>query len=87
LAAESTDHTTPPMVDKADISSAEAPTTHALAPRSGSKAPNDTPVNDDPGLLNFTAMMPWIVGWTTFPPQKYCVQQEAKLYRKDEVAR
>jgi hypothetical protein len=35
------------------------------------KASNDVPVDDDPDLLNFAAVVSWIVGWTSFPPQKY----------------
>jgi hypothetical protein len=34
----------------------EVPTAQALVARSRSKAPNDDLVDDDPGLLNFTAV-------------------------------
>jgi hypothetical protein len=55
LAAESIDRTTTPKVDKADTSSAETPTAQALVARSGSKASDDAPVDDDLDLLNFVA--------------------------------
>jgi hypothetical protein len=53
-------YTTPPKVDKMDTSSADSPTTRALVDRPGSKAPNDNPRNEDPTLLNFTAVAFWI---------------------------
>jgi hypothetical protein len=40
-------------VDKADTSSVEAPTAQALVARPESKAPDDTPFDDDPNFLNF----------------------------------
>jgi hypothetical protein len=40
-------HTTLPTVDKA-----EAPTTQALVAQPESKAPDDTPSDEDPNLLN-----------------------------------
>jgi hypothetical protein len=60
--------TTPPKVDKVDTSSVEAPMTQALVARSGSKALDDAPVDDDPDLLNFVAVMSWIVAWSSFLP-------------------
>jgi hypothetical protein len=54
------DRTTPPMVDMADTSLAEAPMAHALVAQLRSKAPDDAPVDDDPDLLNFTATVSWI---------------------------
>jgi hypothetical protein len=72
LAAESKDHTTPPKVDKADTSSAEAPTAQALVAQSGSKALYDAPIDDDPNLLNFVAAVSWIGCRTSFLLQKYC---------------
>jgi hypothetical protein len=54
-------HTTPPKLDKVDISSVEVPTAKALAARLGGKAPNDNLPDDDPGLLNFAAMESKIV--------------------------
>jgi hypothetical protein len=47
--------TTLPKEDKVGTSSSEAPMAQALVARSGSKAPNDAPINDDPKLLNFVA--------------------------------
>jgi hypothetical protein len=41
-------------VDKANISSSEAPVVQALVARPESKVPDDTLVDDDPDLLNFT---------------------------------
>jgi hypothetical protein len=60
--------TTPSKEDKAGTSSVEAPTTHALVARPGSKAPDDNLADDDPDLLNFGAvefeivcrMSPWL---------------------------
>jgi hypothetical protein len=46
--------TTPLKVDKANISSSEAPVVQALVARPESKVPDDTLVDDDPDLLNFT---------------------------------
>jgi hypothetical protein len=60
LVAEFMDRTTPPMVDMADTSLAEAPMAHALVAQLRSKAPDDAPVDDDPDLLNFTATVSWI---------------------------
>jgi hypothetical protein len=37
-----------------------------LVARSGSKASNDAPIDDDLDLLNFIAMVSWVVGWTSF---------------------
>jgi hypothetical protein len=48
-------HTTQSKEDKADTSSAEAPTAQALVARQGSKAPNDNLADDDSDLLNFNA--------------------------------
>jgi hypothetical protein len=45
--------TIPLKEDKVGTSSAEAPTTQALATRSGSRAPNDTLADDNLDLLNF----------------------------------
>jgi hypothetical protein len=68
LAAESMDRTTPPKVDKADTSSAEVSMPQALVAQSRSKTLDDIPVDDDPDLLNFVVVVPWIVCWTSFPP-------------------
>jgi hypothetical protein len=54
------DRTTPPKVDKADISSTEAPTAQALVTRSRSKMLDDISIDDDPNLLNFVAAVSWI---------------------------
>jgi hypothetical protein len=54
------DRTTPPKVDKADISSVEAPTAQALVTQSRSKMLDDISVDDDPDLLNFVAIVSWI---------------------------
>jgi hypothetical protein len=67
----STDRTTLPKENKADTSSAEAPTAQALMTRSGSKASNDAPVDDNPDLINFTVTVSWVVGWTSYLTQKY----------------
>jgi hypothetical protein len=53
-------HTTLPKEDKAGTSSAEAPMAQALVAQSGSKMPNDAPVDDDSKLLNFVAAVYWI---------------------------
>jgi hypothetical protein len=44
--------TTPPE-DKVDTSSVEAPTAQAFVAQLGSKAPDDSLVEDDPNLLKF----------------------------------
>jgi hypothetical protein len=49
-------HTTQPKEDKVDTSSTEVPTAHALVARSGSKAPDDNPTDNDPSLLNFATV-------------------------------
>jgi hypothetical protein len=54
------DRTTLPKVDKADISSVEAPTAQALVTQSRSKMLDDISVDDDPDLLNFVAAVSWI---------------------------
>jgi hypothetical protein len=64
-------NTTPPKVDKADTSSTEDPMAQALVARSGSKALNDAPIDDNFDLLNFAAAVSWIGCWTSFLPQKY----------------
>jgi hypothetical protein len=56
---ESTNCTTPPVDDKADKSSTEDPRAQALVAQLGSKVPNDAPIDDDLGLLNFTMMVSW----------------------------
>jgi hypothetical protein len=71
LVEESTNCTTPPVDDKADKSSTEDPRAQALVAQLGSKVPNDAPIDDDLGLLNFTMMVSWVVGWMSFLPQKY----------------
>jgi hypothetical protein len=48
---------TPPKVDKTDASLAEAPMTRALVARPGSKASDGNPTDNDPDLLNFTAVL------------------------------
>jgi hypothetical protein len=65
------DRTTPTKVDKADTSSAEGPMAQALVARLRSKASNDAPVDNDPDLLNFVAVVSWVGCWTSFLPQKY----------------
>jgi hypothetical protein len=65
------DRTTLSKVDKANTSSAEAPTAQALMTRSGSKAPDDAPTDDDPNLLNFVTSVSWIDRRMIFLPQKY----------------
>jgi hypothetical protein len=49
-------HTILPKEDNVDTSSAEAPTAQALVARPGSKALDNNPADDDPDLLNFTAV-------------------------------
>jgi hypothetical protein len=39
--------------------------------RSRSKVSDDAPVDDDPELLKFGVMVPWIGCWMSFLPQKY----------------
>jgi hypothetical protein len=68
---ESTDHTTPTKVDKADTSLVEAATAQAQVAQSGNKVLDDAPIDDDPILLNFAVAVSWIVGWMSFLPQKY----------------
>jgi hypothetical protein len=58
--AESINHTTPSKVYKANTSSAEVPTAQALVARSGSKASNDAPIDDDLDLLYFVVAVSWI---------------------------
>jgi hypothetical protein len=58
-------HTTLPKVGKAGTPSAEVPTAQTLVARSGSKMSNDDLVDDDPGLLNFTAAESEIVCQTS----------------------
>jgi hypothetical protein len=55
--------TTLPKVDKADTSSAEAPTTQALVAQPGSKASNDNLTDDDPDLLHFDVVESGIAFW------------------------
>jgi hypothetical protein len=57
--------TTLPKVDKAGISSAEVPTAHTLVARPRSKTPDDNLADDDPDLLNFTAVESEIVCQTS----------------------
>jgi hypothetical protein len=57
----STDRTTLPKEDKVGISSTEAPMAHALVARPGSKALDDTLIDDDPNLLIFGAVESKIV--------------------------
>jgi hypothetical protein len=54
------DRITLPKVDKVNTSSVETPTAQTLVTRSGSKASDDAPVDDDPDLLNFVAALFWI---------------------------
>jgi hypothetical protein len=62
--------TTMPKVDKAKTSLAEAPTLPALVAQPGSRAPDDTPFDVDPNLLNFAAVS-WIDYWMSFLLQRY----------------
>jgi hypothetical protein len=48
-------HSTLPEVDRAGTPSVEDPMVQALVARLGSKAPNDDLIDDDLGLLDFTA--------------------------------
>jgi hypothetical protein len=64
-------HTTLPKVDKVDASSVVAPTVLPLLARPGSKAPNYTPIDDDPNLLNFAMAASWIASWMSCEPQRY----------------
>jgi hypothetical protein len=64
LTVASIARTTPPKEDKVDTSSAEVSTTQALVARPGSKAPDDNLADDDPDILNFTAMKSEIICWT-----------------------
>jgi hypothetical protein len=58
--SKSMDRTTSPKVDKIDISSAEGPTAQALVAKSRSKASDDAPIDDNPNLLNFVAVVSWV---------------------------
>jgi hypothetical protein len=49
-------HTTPPKEDKVDTSLTEAATAQAFVARSGSKALDDNPADNDPDILNFDAV-------------------------------
>jgi hypothetical protein len=60
-----------PKVDKADTSSAEAPMAQALVSRSGSKASDGNPTDDDSDLLNFIVVQCRIACWTSSLLQKY----------------
>jgi hypothetical protein len=71
LAMEPRVRTTLPKVDKEDTSSTEAPRVPTLVARLGSKAPDDTPFDGDPSLLNFAAVVSWIVCWTKSLLQRY----------------
>jgi hypothetical protein len=62
-AMEPTVSTTLPKMDKVDTSSVEAPTAQASIARSGSKVSDDNPIDDDPNLLNFSAVVSWITCW------------------------
>jgi hypothetical protein len=48
--------TTLPKVDKVDTSSVEVPMTQTLVTRPESNAADDNLVDDDPDILNFTAV-------------------------------
>jgi hypothetical protein len=58
--AEPRVRTTLPKGEKVDRSWTEEPTALALVARPGGKASDDTPFDDDPNLLNFAAVVPWI---------------------------
>jgi hypothetical protein len=49
--------TTPPKVDKEDTSLVELPMAQALVVQSENKALDDAPIDDDPDLLNFVAVV------------------------------
>jgi hypothetical protein len=49
---EPTVRTSPPKVDKVGTSSMKIPMVWALVTQLGSEAPNDSPIDDDPDLLN-----------------------------------
>jgi hypothetical protein len=66
LTAKPMVRTTLPRVDKEGTSSAEVPTAQALAAQLRSKAPDDNLADDDPGLLNFTAVESEIVCHMSF---------------------
>jgi hypothetical protein len=59
--------TTLPMEDKASISSAEAPMAQALVARSGSKTPDDAPIDNNSEVLNFVTTVSWIGCRTSLP--------------------
>jgi hypothetical protein len=70
-AVEPTVHTTPPKVGKADTSSTEVPMVPALVARPGSKASDDTPIDDDPTLLNSIMVASLIACCTSSLLQRY----------------
>jgi hypothetical protein len=51
-AMEPTIRTSPPKMDKVGTSSMKIPMVWALVTQLGSEAPNDSPIDDDPDLLN-----------------------------------
>jgi hypothetical protein len=53
-------HTTLPKVDKVDTLLAEAPIVPTLVAELNFRAPDDTPSNDDPNLLNSAVVVSWI---------------------------
>jgi hypothetical protein len=53
-------HTTLPKVDKVDTLLAEAPIVPTLVAELKFRAPDDTPSNDDPNLLNYAVVVSWI---------------------------
>jgi hypothetical protein len=55
--------TSPPKEDKADTSSTEVPTAQAFMARLSSKVTDDNLADNDPNLLNFTAVESEIVCW------------------------
>jgi hypothetical protein len=57
---EPTVHTTLSKVDKVVTPSAKAPTAQALVARPRSEASDDSPIDDDPNLLNFATVALWI---------------------------
>jgi hypothetical protein len=53
-------------VDKADTSSAEFPTVPTLVAQPDRKAPDDTPLDDDPNSLNSIMAVSWIACYMNY---------------------
>jgi hypothetical protein len=70
-AVESMVRTTMLKLDRAKTSLVEALTILTLVARSRSKAPNDTPFDNDPNLLNFVAEVSCVTSWMSYQLQRY----------------